>query len=252
MKSKRIFIISCYFDGSNKAVLDCVSSIKKYYLNPKIVVIDSNSPNKTYFNKLKKDEVIVLNSKNKNYDTGAYWIGFKKFSKYEYFYFLQDSVKFKANLSKFEQNTLNTFRYFLSTNVVGGVSFRKTKKNISKKVADIFKKDKKIHDLYGFNNISEIKWVKKQLKKTKFFLPSSWVSVFGPIFMCKKKVMIDLKKKNFHKILPTNKEQQMCMERLFGIAFQQLGYDCTQSIQGDNFKKPYKTSNFEKIFFKRK
>ena len=86
MKSKRIFIISCYFDGSNNAILDCVASIKKYYLNPKIVVIDSNSPDKTYFNKLRKDNVIVLNSKNKNYDTGAYWIGFKKFSNYEYFY----------------------------------------------------------------------------------------------------------------------------------------------------------------------
>lgn len=252
MKSKRIFIISCYFDGSNNAILDCVASIKKYYLNPKIVVIDSNSPNKTYFNKLRKDNVIVLNSKNKNYDTGAYWIGFKKFSNYEYFYFLQDSVKFKANLSKFEQNTLNTFRYFLSASIVGGVSFNKTKKIISKKVTDIFKKDKKIHDLYGFNNINEIKWTKGQLKKTKFFLPLTWVSVFGPIFMCKKIIMTKLKKKNFHKILPTNKEQQMCMERLFGIAFQQEGYDCTQSIQGDNFKKPYKTSNFEKIFLKRK
>ena len=252
MKFKRIFIISCYFDGTNKSIYDCVNSILKFYKKPKIVVIDSNSPNKSYFTKLRKKGVTVLNSKNRNYDTGAYWIGFKKFSKYRYFYFLQDSVKIGANLNSYEKNSLNTFRYFLSNKIVGGVSFKKTKKNISRKMTEFFKKDNKIHDLYGFNNTAEIKWSENQLKKTSYFFPLIWVSVFGPIFMCKKVVMEKLKKRNFHKILPTNKEQQMCMERLFGIAFQQEGYDSTVSVQGDNFKTPYKTSTFEKVFFKRK
>ena len=34
----------------------------------------------------------------------------------------------------------------------------------------------------------------------------------------------------------------MCMERLFGIAFQQEGYDASNSIQGEHFKQNLKFS----------
>ena len=53
-------------------------------------------------------------------------------------------------------------------------------------------------------------------------------------------------KKKFNKILPTNKLEQMCMERLFGIAFQQEGYDASNSIQGEHFTTPFETFNFQK------
>ena len=44
----------------------------------------------------------------------------------------------------------------------------------------------------------------------------------------------------------------MCMERLFGIAFQQEGYDASKSVQGDHFSTPFETPNFKKKFYKRK
>ena len=64
--------------------------------------------------------------------------------------------------------------------------------------------------------------------------------------------MLSLIQKNFDKILPTNKIEQMCMERLFGIAFQQEGLDVSNSIQGENFNTKFDTPKFEKIFYKRK
>ena len=64
--------------------------------------------------------------------------------------------------------------------------------------------------------------------------------------------MTKLLKNNFDKILPTNKIQQMCMERLFGIAFQQEGYDISKAIQGENFNTKFDTPKFEKFFYKRK
>ena len=36
------------------------------------------------------------------------------------------------------------------------------------------------------------------------------------------------------------------MERLFGIAFQQEGYDASNSVQGEHFSTPFETFNFEK------
>ena len=44
----------------------------------------------------------------------------------------------------------------------------------------------------------------------------------------------------------------MCMERLFGIAFQQSGLDVSNAIQGENFNTKFETNKFEKIFYKRK
>ena len=72
MIKDRIFIISCYFDGTNNAIFDCVNSLIANYDYPKILVIDSDSPNKSYFEKLRNLSVEVLDSKNKNYDTGAF------------------------------------------------------------------------------------------------------------------------------------------------------------------------------------
>ena len=49
MNSKKLFVIACYYDGSNDSIFECVNSIQKYYKSPQIAVIDSNSPDKSYF-----------------------------------------------------------------------------------------------------------------------------------------------------------------------------------------------------------
>ena len=139
MNAKKIFVIACYYDGTNNSIFECVKSIQKYYKSAKIIVIDSNSPDKTYFQRLKEKRIIVFNAKNKNYDTGAYWYAYNKFKKVNFFYFLQDSVIFKRNLSYYEKNDLTTFRYFLSFDKIGGRKFVKTKKNIQNKIHDLFK-----------------------------------------------------------------------------------------------------------------
>ena len=153
MNTKKIFVIACYYDGSNASIFECVKSIQKYYKSAKIVVVDSNSPDKTYFQRLKEKKVTVYNAKNKNYDTGAYWFAYNKFKKASFFYFLQDSVIFKKNLSNFEKNDLTTFRYFMSFDKIGGRKMEKTRKNIQKRIHDLFKRKVKLkdHDIYGFD-----------------------------------------------------------------------------------------------------
>ena len=43
MNAKKLFVIACYYDGSNNSVFECVKSIQKCYKSPQIVVIDSAS-----------------------------------------------------------------------------------------------------------------------------------------------------------------------------------------------------------------
>lgn len=253
MNLNRMFVIACYYDGTNNSIFNCVDSIKKFYHNPNIVVIDSDSPDKKYFEVLKKKKITVVNAKNKNYDTGAYWYAFKKYKNVKFFYFLQDSIVLKKNLSEYEKKDLTTIRYFYSINKVGGFVFQKTKKNFINKIKDFLKINNiKKHDIYGFDFLEQINWSIQQLKKTNYFMPNLWVSVFGPMFMCKRKVMNNLYKNNFYKIMPKNKIQQMTMERLFGIAFQQEGYNAACSIQGEHFSTPHETDHLTKKFLKRK
>ena len=252
MDKDRLFIISCYFDGSNDAIFKSTNSIIANYVKPKIVVVDSDSPDKSYFKKLKDLSIEVLDSRNKNYDTGAYWIGFKKYNDFKHYYFLQDSIEIKQNFVSYEKYDLTTFRYFLSTDRIGGFKFNKTKKKFINRLSFFFKINDKIHDVFGFDNNEQINWGRDQLKKSNYFFSKVWLSVFGPIFICKNNVMQKLYHNNFDKILPTNKEQQMCMERLFGMAFQQSGFDVSNSIQGENFTTDFDTLKFKKNFYKRK
>ena len=120
MNKERLFVISCYYDGTNNAIFNCTNSIIEHYNEPNIVVVDSDSPDKSYFSKLRQKSINVLDAKNRNYDTGAYWIAFKKFNNYEHYYFLQDSVKFKKNLTDHEKNDFTSFRYSHSIDKVGG------------------------------------------------------------------------------------------------------------------------------------
>ena len=40
MNAKNLFVIACYYDGSNSSIFECVDSILKYYKSPKIAVIE--------------------------------------------------------------------------------------------------------------------------------------------------------------------------------------------------------------------
>ena len=140
MQNKRLFVISCYFDGSNEAIFNNTNSILKHYKNPKIVIVDSDSPDKTYFNKIRSSNIEILDVKNKNYDTGAYWIAFNKFNDFDNYYFLQDSTIIKENLSLFENNNLTTFRYFLSIDDIGGFIYEKPSLKNFKLISKLFSK----------------------------------------------------------------------------------------------------------------
>lgn len=251
MNKNRIFIISCFYDGTNPSIFKCVDSILKLYKNPKIVVVDSDSLDKTYFEKLIKKKVTVLNVKNKNYDTGAYWIGFKNFPDYKFYYFLHDSIFLKKNLSFYEKFNLTTLRYFLSINMVGRFKIKKARDKFYKNIFNMLNKNKTLYYYNGFDDEKQYKWCLTQIKKTSYFIPKTWISIFGPIFFCKPLVLKSLIKKKFNKILPKNKIQAQGMERLFGMAFQQEGLDVTNSLQGDINETKLQKKYAEKKFFNR-
>lgn len=248
-----VFVVACYFDGSNKMIYSCVNSIRYFHPDSEIMIVDSNSPDRSYFELSKMEKISIIDCKNKNYDTGAYWIAFNN-SSYDYYYFLQDSIVLKSPLFYTMENRLMILRYFPSHKEIGGFKMVKGRLDALLFGLTKFYRPNSVKSIegFGFNNFDEIEWCQKQLNKINIVFPQLFTSVFGPVFFCHRVVMQDLKSINFDSILPENKLQQMCMERLFGIVLTSLNYDVHNSIQGNHFLCELDYNGIEKYILARK
>ena len=75
MSQPRItFIIPCHNIEEDGYIIRCIESIRR--TNPKadVIVVDSDSPNRSYINKIDAE---VLDIHNRNYAWGAYWQGYR-------------------------------------------------------------------------------------------------------------------------------------------------------------------------------
>jgi hypothetical protein len=253
MPSKSIFIVPCYFDGTNKAVFDCVSSILKHHPDDDILIVDSDSPDRSYFElKNINDHVNIFDIANKNYDAGAYWRGFKAFPDYDFYYLIHDSVKLNTNISHVSAKPFTSMRYFHSFNGLGGRNYIRGRSDAVRIYLDrLFKQDAIPFDAYGFDSEEQRVWVANNLSKIRCFMPEIWISVFGPVFFCANHVMKMLSDRGVMNIFPENKVQQMAMERLLGIFLQQNGIDSTESLIGNHYKNSFENRFISKTIFKR-
>ncbi len=65
-------------------------------------------------------------------------------------------------------------------------------------------------------------------KNTPYRLPELFTGVTYSVFFCKRSVLENLHQAGLSKILPENKTQDQSMERVWGIALTQAGYDIKQ------------------------
>jgi len=68
-----MFVIPCKYNPKFPFVIDLVKSIRKFHPTEKIVIVDSDSDDKSYFSALEKYNVIIEDIGNKNWMVGAYW-----------------------------------------------------------------------------------------------------------------------------------------------------------------------------------
>lgn len=78
----------------NETLFECIRGVQKYYPEFDIVVIDSDSESLEGYDYLKKfhPNVKVVFAKNKNYEFGAWKIGYEMFPLYQTYMCIQDSL----------------------------------------------------------------------------------------------------------------------------------------------------------------
>jgi hypothetical protein len=202
-----MFIIACKWVNHSK-LFDLVESIKKYQPNEKIVVVDSNSEDKSYFEKI-KDDCIIEDISNSNYLEGALWYCYEKYQDETFFYLVQDSMILKKNIEFFKENDVTHLSYF------------------------------PYHYNYQYGRQMSDYCSTILYEKTNYRYIQPKYAVFGSTIYIKREVLDRLKNNGFHRVLPTNKMEMESLERLWAVVLEQEGYDVEKIglVRNDKFSE---------------
>lgn len=218
-----MFVISCKFDRSNPIIYQCLDAIKKHMPNEivGIALARGEIPDFTNY-----PNVRVLTYENDNYCEGALWRAYNQFPKEDFFYWIHDSLIIQDNLEYLKSSDLTTVRYFYPP---------------------------KFDNTFGFGSYDNLAWGKNRLLTTCNLQITDYIGVFGPMFMVKRIVLEQVEKLRFNLVLPTNKNEAVSMERLWGIIFSYLRKDVKNSIQGEmiSFYGVYNESKVKKVYLHR-
>lgn len=193
-----MFVISCKYNPEFSFIIELVESIRKFHPTDKIVIIDSDSDDKSYFSILKKYDVIIEDVKNNNWMIGAYWYAYKKYPNEDFYFFLHDSMIVKDNMDYLKEKDLTILCYF--DRMIG-----------------------------NFNT-----WGELISSNSEYKYIFSGLGCYGPIFFCKNKVMNRMLEMGADKFLPRNKEETGYCEGCYGFFLEEQGYELKEcSLYGD-------------------
>lgn len=193
---KKIFTV---LTRDSAFVEECTHSILNYYPNDDIVIVDSDSSDLSYVDKLQPLVYSIDLIKNKNYMDGAIWHIYKKYDDYTNYIFLQDSTELLNNIDFSFDADIYSVQYF---------------------------NDSIDHERDGI--------MSKELKKhTNLELPTNMTGLFGPMMICSRNFLDKAKLLGMCNVMPGSKVCQNSMERVWGFIASHLGYDIkTNSLEG--------------------
>ena len=196
-----MFVIPCKYNPQFSFVIDLVKSIREFHPTEKIIVVDSDSDDKSYFCEIEKYGAVVEDIKNRNWMVGAYWHSYKKYPDEDFYFFLHDSMIVKGNMDYLKEKDLTTLMYF--DRMVG-----------------------------NFNT-----WSNLITQNSKYKYVFSGYGCYGPIFFCKNKVMKRMLEMGADKFLPSTKAETGYCEGCYGFFLEEQGYSLKEcSLYGDVFE----------------
>jgi hypothetical protein len=217
-----MFVIPCKYSEQNPIIFECVSRIRQYQSEERILIVDSASEDKSYFDRLEGVEIADIN--NVHYGTNAFKFAFDNYLEEQFFYCIYDSLLLNNSLKHIKTIPLTVVRHFFSPPTGIG---------------------------WNSEGISLSVWANQQMNTHMGIgLPDIYTGVMGPMLMCNRSVLKDLSDLGFFSILPTNKYELCAMERILGCALSHLGYRIEESsLQGEmvDFFGQYDNTYVEKV-----
>jgi hypothetical protein len=195
-----IFAITCRCenDTHKSDIVSLVHSILRLHSDgEKIVVVDSSSPDKSYFEEIADPRVIIHDINNTNYELGTIKFVYTNYNADKYI-FLQDSIQVKDSLKEYYRDDLRL------------VNFNRSNMRV-------------VSDWYGCNR-HHIAWVKNCIPKTNLGpIPKSFELVFACSFLVSRALLQHLYENGLKDIEVRDKIGSCGMERVLGIGLYNYG-----------------------------
>lgn len=207
-----MFVIPTKFDPERAVVFDCVQGIREHHPDARILVVDSDSDNRSYLTQLDCETAAIG---NRNYAPGAFKYALETNPDVEFFYLFFDSLLVHDNLDDLQGHELTTVRWFDGRRTTWGV-------DQSDRGLDLWAADQGVT------------------------IPAEFKGVFGPMIAAHRSV---IENADLFRILPTTVYHQQALERCWGIWLQEAGYDPAAScLQGEmvDFFGDYPSDRVEK------
>jgi glycosyltransferase involved in cell wall biosynthesis len=190
-----MFIVPCKYIEGKSLIRECIQSIKQHHPKELIVVVDSNSDDKSYFAYIEDiPNVVICDKKNVHYIIGALWQAYEMFPDEHHYVLIHDTIIIKKPLTKFlHDEETYSFLYF-DDHVIPPHH---------QAVMDRF-----ILPNYSSNVSTPI------------------IGVFGTAAIFKNAILKKFVSKNLHNTyLPINKEECQMSERVLGVLLAAEGID---------------------------
>jgi hypothetical protein len=205
-----MFVIPVKYNGSD-FIVNCVKSIRESGNTDKIVVVDSNSVDKSYLGRIEQYDITFEDIGNIHYGDGATWYCYNKYPDEEYIFSIHDSIIVNENLSFLREKNFTALCYF----------------------------DMQYFGPTGPGGAGSLDYCIFKLNSLGFYPDYEemykFPGLFGSIFFSHRSILDAIHEMGFSRILPTNKFEACASERLWGYFLYKIGIDLTKnSLMGDN------------------
>jgi len=211
-----MFVIPCKFHPQSP-IFSLIKSIRKYYPNEIVAVIDSNSADTAYLRNpvFSKYQVVPYNAKNKNWVEGAIWYAFRHFPQEEWYKVLHDTTKIVQPLPDLTSDfySINFFPSWTGILSDG-------------------------HGHHGFDNEYQVKWATKQLKKLGLDIAnfSTFNALFGNMMLIRRDRLEFFRSAGLHRLMPRKRDEECACERIWGMILHHFKIPIdVQTINGNLF-----------------
>ena len=199
-------------DKQRAMVNRCVGSVANLHPREKIVVVDSASPDKSYFEDFRKEtlNVTIEDVDNLAYEAGAWWHAYNKYPNEETYCFIQDGLILKESIEEFFPKGDEAFVFSAPLLDSGWTT--------------------------GRREGSEA-WAMKMEPLCDYDLSGNRFRLaIWNCFLATRNTMKQMKTKRLNKILPNCKVAACAYERIWGLALKQEGCEI-KSIPKKYFHK---------------
>lgn len=215
-----MFVIPVKYNGVDYVGQLVRSLIKQGHRDELICIVDSNSPDMIYQERLSQHPNVVFhNIHNKGYVDGAVWHCYERYPNEPFFHVLHDSMIVHENIDHLRDSDFSCLMWFPGDWPSGDAEG----KHIQSSIRSLG---------YDFTLGSH----------------TDWSGLFGITFHCRRSILSSLKEMGLNDIIPRNKSQMQGSERIWGYCLKKIGIDTKHHSLKGMIKIPDSPHLIEKLF----